>query len=71
MGLFCPITNRAKGYPFEVPLPPGLPVTGVILVDQVKCLDWRARRAEIVGSVTEPVLAEVQDRLDILMERKK
>ncbi len=37
--LFCPVTSRAKGYPFEVPLPAGLPVSGVVLADHVK--DWR------------------------------
>jgi len=70
MALFCPITNKAKGYPFEVPLPPGLAVTGVILVDQVKCLDWRVRRAEHVGRVDDAVVTQVHERLDILLERK-
>jgi mRNA interferase MazF len=41
LALVCPVTGRAKGYPFEVPLPPGLPVSGVVLADHVKCLDWR------------------------------
>src|SRR6188768_3276644 len=45
LALLCPITNQAKGYPFEVPLPEGLPLTGVVGADQVKNLDWRARQA--------------------------
>jgi mRNA interferase MazF len=36
----CPITNQVKGYPFEVAIPAGFQVTGVILADQVKSLDW-------------------------------
>ncbi len=40
----CPITNQEKGYPFEVPLPKDLKISGVVLADQVKSLDWRARR---------------------------
>ncbi len=44
--LLCPITNQRKGYPFEVPLPQGLKVAGVVLADQLKSMDWRARRAE-------------------------
>lgn len=36
LALFCPITNQEKNYPFEVPIPAGLPVSGVILADQVK-----------------------------------
>ena len=45
LALFCPITGRVKGYPFEVDMPEGLPATGCILSDQVKSLDWRERKA--------------------------
>src|SRR5947199_10236049 len=45
LALVCPITNQVKGYPFEVAVPQGLAVSGVILADQVKSLDWRERRA--------------------------
>ena len=45
LALLCPLTNQAKGYPFEVVVPLGLPVTGVILADQVKSFDWQARNA--------------------------
>ena len=44
--LLCPITTHRKGYPFEVPLPNGLKVAGVVLADQIKSMDWRARRSE-------------------------
>ena len=61
-GLFlaCPITAMRKGYPFEVPLPAGLPVEGVILADQLKSLDWRARRAEFAAKASPDVVADVQ-----------
>ena len=49
--LLCPITNHRKGYPFEVPLPKSLTVTGVVLADQVKSMDWHARRAEFCCKV--------------------
>ncbi|MEX0782638.1 MAG: type II toxin-antitoxin system PemK/MazF family toxin [Dehalococcoidia bacterium] len=49
LGLFCPITNQRKGYAFELALPENLPVTGVVLTDQVKSLDWRARKVEYAG----------------------
>ena len=42
LALLCPITNQAKGYPFEVAIPAGSPVSGVVGADQVKCLEWRA-----------------------------
>lgn len=51
----CPITNKKKGYPFEVDLPKegvsltdGYPITGVILTDQVKSLDWAARNVKVL-----------------------
>jgi mRNA interferase MazF len=53
LALFCPITSRVKGYPFEVPIPEGLAVTGVVLADQVKSLDWRARQAEFAGRLPD------------------
>jgi mRNA interferase MazF len=45
LALLCPITSQIKGYPFEVEVPEGLSVNGVILSDQVKSLDWKARNA--------------------------
>jgi mRNA interferase MazF len=42
LAILCPISNQEKGYPFEVIVPDGLAVTGAILSDQVKSLDWRA-----------------------------
>ena len=69
LGLFCPITSHVKGYPFEVLLPEGLKVTGAILADQIKSLDWRVRRAkrftkaprEVVNEVLAKILALVGD----------
>jgi mRNA interferase MazF len=63
LALVCPVTSRTKGYPFEVPLPPGLPVTGVVLADHVKSLDWKERRAEAAGHLPDEVLLEVLARL--------
>ena len=64
LALFCPITSRVKGYPFEVTVPKGLPVAGVVLADQVKSLDWRARRAEFVDRLPD---AEVSGILSLVM----
>ncbi|HTG17989.1 MAG TPA: endoribonuclease MazF, partial [Blastocatellia bacterium] len=44
LAILCPITSQVKGYPFEVALPDDLPIQGVVLSDQAKSLDWRARR---------------------------
>ncbi|MCI0459985.1 MAG: endoribonuclease MazF [Gemmataceae bacterium] len=68
LALLCPITSKAKGYPFEVPLPEGLPITGVVGADQVKSLDWQARKASRIGALPEEVVAEVVRRLQTLLE---
>lgn len=68
LAIFCPITNQIKGYPFEVILPKEVGVTGVILSDQVKSLDWRVRKAEFIGSLPEEVINEVLAKLSILLE---
>jgi mRNA interferase MazF len=68
LGLFCPITSQVKGYPFEVAIPEGLPVRGVVLADQVKSLDWRAREAEFVARLPVKVGAEVVGKLAVLLE---
>ncbi len=67
LALACPITNQAKGYPFEVPLPIGLTISGVVLSDHVGSIDWRARRAERAGKVDEHILAEVAGKLTTLI----
>jgi mRNA interferase MazF len=68
LGLFCPITSQAKSYPFEVVIPAGLPVSGVVLADQVKSLDWRARQAEFAARLPAHTGAEVVGKLAVLLE---
>ncbi len=67
LALLCPITSQTKGYPFEVLLPVGLAVTGVILADQVKSLDWQARKAEWLCSLPAATVAEVLQKLVTLL----
>ena len=67
LALVCPITTQAKGYPFEVALPTGLPLSGVVLTDHLKSADWTARRAEFVAKVSADVLAEVTAKLRPLL----
>lgn len=65
--LACPITNQAKGYPFEVAVPSGAGVNGVILADHVKSIDWKARSAEILGHCAIETIEEVRARLAPLL----
>lgn len=59
LALFCPITSRIKRYPFEVVLPPDLSVQGAVLCDQVKSLDWSARRSRLAAKLPDAVLDDV------------
>ena len=67
LAVLCPITSRVKGYPFEVRLPPGLTVSGAVLSDQVKSLDWRARRARFICRLPTRATLEVLEKLGTLL----
>lgn len=67
LALLCPVTNQVKGYPFEVRIPAGLPVTGVVLADQVRRLDWRARDAERMCVLPGEMIAEVLQKVWVLL----
>jgi mRNA interferase MazF len=68
LALCCPITSQVKGYPFEVALPSGLEVEGVILSDQLRSLDWRARKARRISRVPNEVLDETVGKLLALVD---
>jgi len=68
LALCCPITSQVKGYPFEVALPSGLEVEGVILSDQLRSLDWRARKARRITRVPNEVLDEAVGKLLALVD---
>jgi mRNA interferase MazF len=68
LALVCPVTSQVKGYPFEVELPDGLAVEGAILCDQIKNLDWKARKARRIDRVSAEVLAEVTARILALVD---
>lgn len=67
LAILCPITSQVKGYPFEVAIPTGLAVTGVILADRVKNLDWRARNVEKICVLPQPVVVKVLAKLNALL----
>jgi len=67
LALLCPVTSQVKGYPFEVAVPEGLPVSGVVLSDHAKSLDWRARKAELVFTLPPQTTAEILAKLQTLL----
>lgn len=68
LALFCPITNQVKCYPFEVILPPNLTITGVIIADQIKSLDWKVRNAEFIVKAPKNVLNETMNKFSTLIK---
>lgn len=67
LAILCPITTHIKGYPFEVLIPDGLKIRGVILSDQVKNLDWRARQAELICKLPQSIIEKVLQNLSVLI----
>jgi mRNA interferase MazF len=70
LALFCPVTNKVKGYPFEVNLPSTSKVTGVLLSDRIKSFDWRAGKATFVCKVRKEILSECLKKLNALLQIK-
>jgi len=67
LAVACPITSHAKGYPFEVPVTGTDGIVGVVLADHLKSLDWKERRAEFAGKLPAPAMADVRDRVRVLL----
>lgn len=63
LALACPVTTQIKGYPFEVVLPEGLPISGAVLTDHVRSVDWRARRAEFICSLPAEIVQDISAKL--------
>lgn len=67
LAIFCPITTQIKGYPFEVVIPEGLKISGAILSDQIKSLDWKMRNTKFIVRVPRSLVDEVSKKLRTLI----
>lgn len=67
LALICPITNQEKGYPFEVLLPKNNQVSGVIISDQLKSLDWKVRNAEFILKAPKSIITETIKKVNSLL----
>jgi len=66
LAIFCPITSKEKGYPFEVKID-GKKISGAVLSDQIKSLDWTVRQAEFIELIEKSALKEVEDNIKLLI----
>ena len=66
LALFCPITTKQKGYPFEVKIEAGK-INGVALSDQIKSLDWQQRGVQFIVKATESEINEISQKLNVLI----
>jgi len=66
--IVCPITSKKKGRAFEVPVPDSYKLKGVILADQIRSVDWKARNAKFECKLPEDVVSEVVDKIAALLE---
>ena len=67
LGIFCPITSKEKGYPFEVKIV-GKKINGCVLSDQIKSLDWKIRNIEFIEIIDEELLNEVIKKIKLIIE---
>jgi mRNA-degrading endonuclease toxin of MazEF toxin-antitoxin module len=67
LAVVCPITSSLRPWPWKVALPPGLPVSGAVLVDQLRAIDREARGLRTAGVAPQTVVAEVQAKLAALL----
>lgn len=67
LGIFCPITSKVKGYPFEVRIT-GKKIQGCVLSDQVKSLDWKIRNVEYIEKIKDSLLIEVLEKIRVIIE---
>lgn len=67
LGIFCPITSKVKGYPFEVAISLRK-IKGAILSDQVKSLDWKERNIEFIERIDEKDLEDVVEKIEAIIK---
>ena len=68
LAFICPVTNQVKGSPFEVVIPKGALVTGVVLSNQLRAIDWVARRIEFISKAPNETVLEVLGRIEAILQ---
>ena len=68
LAFVCPTTTRERGYPFHVSIPAGLPVHGFVMTDQLKSVDYRARKATYIAQAPEELVDEIMAIIEAIMQ---
>jgi len=68
LAIFCPITSKVKGFPFEVALPKNLPISGVVLDDQIRNLDWKSRNVEYISTIDTETIEKILGLIKRIIE---
>jgi mRNA interferase MazF len=64
LSIVCPLTNTTRNFPFHVPIPENSSLSGFVMVEQVKSIDFRSRKASLIEKASQDLLAEVLSILD-------
>jgi mRNA interferase MazF len=67
LAVFCPITSKVKGYPFEVEIDLK-EIKGSVLSDQVKSLDWKERNIEFIEKIGDKKMDEVVEKIIVIIK---
>jgi mRNA interferase MazF len=68
LAIFCPITSRIKGFPFEVILPPSISISGAVLADQIKSFDWKTRHTEFIEKIDDETMEKILELIGKIIE---
>jgi mRNA interferase MazF len=70
LAIVCPITSKIKGYPFETCISPtkSSKICGAVLSDQIKSIDWKARKATFIAKASSEVIGDTLSKLQTLLE---
>lgn len=65
LAIVCPITNTNRQIPFHLAVPSSSTLTGYVMVDQIKSVDFRARKAKFIETAPKELLDDVLEVLDV------
>jgi len=68
LAIVCPLTKTDRGIPFHLPVGPSSKLTGFIMVEQVKSVDYGSRRAKFIEKARAPILEDVIAVLDVCVK---